>query len=211
MHGTQHQNGAQSNGSTPAPGQQPRDELDMYSQILQSSGSNPLLRDTNLGQGNYDETYLWQQVRSYRKGLYAYIAFSGVLSKRAIYETKIRLAREGFTHYNEADQEPQQWDALDEDDVDDGESFWTAQRRRGDEIWSKLADNRHALSEKQAAAILEKTDISDEFMPVFWQMVSGRHEVSRSQDAELLRDMLTGIKHLRSDDGGDVAGLLEEA
>jgi len=202
-----HTNGhSKSNGTTV---NSPRDELDMYSEILRPSGSNPLLEDTNLGQGNYDESYLWQQIRSYRKGLYAYTAFSGVLTKRAIYETKIKLAREGFTHYNESTEDVEQWDSLQEEDIDDDESYWTAERERGEEIWNSLSDDRTPLSEKQAAAVFRLTNISEEFMPIFWSMVSGRHEVSRSKDAELLRDMLTGIKHLRSDDESDASGLLE--
>lgn len=201
---------AHTNGNSGGQGaSRPNDELDMYGDLLQQSSANPLLQRTNLGQGNYDTDYLWQQVRSYRKGLFAYIAFSGVLSKRAIHETKIKLAREGFSHWNEEDKTVDQWGALDEDDREDGESIWTAERRRGEEIWQSLSDNETPLSEKQAAALLEKTDVSEEFMPIFWQMAAGRHEVSRSKDAELLRDMLTGIKHLRSDPDGNAAALLE--
>lgn len=203
---------ARTNGhSQSGEAQRPSDELDMYGDILRQSDANPLLENTNLGQGNYDTDYLWQQVRSYRKGLFAYIAFAGVLSKRAVHETKIKLAREGFSHWNDEKGRVDQFDALDESDRKDNESIWTAERRRGEEIWQSLSDDRTPLSEKQAAALLEKTDVSDEFMPIFWEMAAGRHEVSRSKDAELLRDMLTGIKHLRSDPDGNVAGLLGDS
>jgi hypothetical protein len=204
----QHRNG-HSQGSEVQQG--PSDELDMYGDILRQSNANPLLEKTNLGQGNYDTDYLWQQVRSYRKGLFAYIAFSGVLSKRAIHETKIKLAREGFSHWNDNKGVVEEWDPLDEDAKEDGESIWTAERRRGNEIWNKLSDNRTPLSEKQAAALLDKTNVSEDFMPIFWEMAAGRHEVSRSKDAELLRDMLTGIKHLRSDPDGNAAALLGDS
>lgn len=198
-----HQNGQQEQQSNP------RDELDMYSQILHQSGNNPLLKNTNLGVGNYDDQYLWQQIRSYRKGMYAYIAFGRILSQRAIHETKVKLGREGFRHYNEKTGEPQVWEGIDEDDVDEKKSSWTVERERGEEIWRSIGDARKPMTEKQAAAIMEKANIDDEWLPIYWEMVSGRHEASRSRDAELLRDMLTGIKHLRGDsDDEAAAGLL---
>jgi len=199
-------NGHQSSGQGAK--QRPSDELDMAGDILKQSEANPLLQQTNLGQGNYDEDYLWQQVRSYRKGLFTYIAFSGVLSKRAIYETKVKLAREGFSHWNEQKNEVEEWNPVDESSGDDDKSIWTVERRRGEEIWDALSDNRTPLSQKQAAALLEKTELSEEFMPIFWQMASGRHEVSRSKDAELIRDFLTSINEVRSDAGGDINGML---
>lgn len=185
-----------------------RDELDMYGQILSQSGNNPLLRDTNLGVGNYDDQYLWQQIRSYRKGMYAYIAFGRILSERAIEETKVKLGREGFRHYNETVDEVEKWDPVSDDDVDDRESIWTTERERGKEIWQRIGDSRVPLTEKQAAAIMEKANIDDDWLPIYWEMVSGRHEASRSRDAELLRDLLTGIKHLRGDSGDDAASEL---
>lgn len=194
----------QTNGQSGAT--EPRDELDMYSQILRSSGDNPLLENTNLGLGNYDESYKWQQIRSYRKGLYAYVAFSRILTQRAIHETKVKLAREGFSHYNEQKDKVEQWDSF--NGTAENQSRWVAEMERGESIWEELSSPRDALSTKQVAAIIKKTGISTEWVPIYWQMVSGRHEVSRSQDAELIRDLLTGIKHLREDGGSDSSGSL---
>ena len=184
--------------------QAPRDELDLRSQIVEQSDGNPLLQQSNLGLGNYTETYLWQQVRSYRKGLYAYIAFGNVLTKRAIYETKMELGRDGYVHFDENQKEVAQWDPLSEDDVRDDESSWTAERRRGKRIWDSLGEAPQPVTQKQVAAVIKKTGVEPgKWLPIYWQMVSGRHDVSRSLNAELIRDFLSDIKHLRDDAEGE--------
>lgn len=191
------QNG--SNGST-TNDDAPRDELDMYQQILRPSQQNSILKTTNLGHGKYDDDYLWQQIRSYRKGLFAYIAFGDILSQRAVHETKVLLAREGFDFYDESRGEPKSFDPLREEDIDERESSWNAELRYGEEIWQRMGDWDQPLSKEQVAAVIDKTGVDTEWLPIYWQMVAGRHEASRSLDAELLRDMLTGIKHYRQDE-----------
>jgi len=200
----QHHENGQDETTTP----RIRDEADVYQQVLGSGTSNPLLRDADLGQGNYDDEYLWQQIRSYRKGLYAWIAFGNVLTERKIYETKMQLGDEGYNaFYDESESDVQVWGALDEDDIPDDRSRWNVVKERGEEIWQRLGEPDVMLSQKQLSAIQSKTGLSQEWMPIFWELVSGRHEVSRSKDAELLRDLMTGVKHLR-EEGSDEGGLL---
>jgi len=200
----QHQQNGQDDSQTP----RIRDEADVYQQVLGSGTSNALLRDADLGQGNYDDEYLWQQIRSYRKGLYAWIAFGNVLTERKIYETKMQLGEEGYNaFYDESESDVQVWEALDDDAVPDDRSRWNYVKDRGEEIWQRLGEPDVMLSQKQLSAIQSKTGLSQEWMPIFWELVSGRHEVSRSRDAELLRDLMTGVKHLR-EEGGDEGGLL---
>lgn len=205
----QHQarSNGQGNGQSGSTDNNPIDELELSSQLAQSSGGNPLLEQVNLGVGNYDEQFLWQQVRSYRKGLYAFIAFDGALTERAVHETKVKLAREGFAYYNKAKEDVEQWDAvdLDEDDVGLRESRRQLVLERGEEIWKSLGQEDTVLTQKQVAALIEKSGVSLDWLPVYWQMVSGRHEVSRSLDAELLRDVFTSINHLRNDADDDTA------
>jgi len=180
------------------------DELGLQEQILKSSGGNPLLEGTNLGLGNYDTDYKWQQVRSYRKGLYAWIAFGNTLTKRQIYETKIKLGRNGFNAiYDDRDREVKTFPPLEEagDDPEDEErSSWNRALDRGRKIWRRLGDPHQIFTEDQISAISQKTGIDSEWQPLFWELVAGRHEVSRSEEAELLRDALTGIKELRTQD-----------
>lgn len=172
----------------------PRNPNELQGMLLSGARGNPLFDQVNLGQGNYSDDDFWQQIRAYRRGLYVYIAFGSTLEKRAIHETKVKLAREGYTHYNEEGNQVEQWQPLDADDVAEDESSWEAELRRGEEIWNSLGDNREVMTTKQAAAILKKTNADTDWLPVPWQMVVGRHEASRSREAELLRDLLTNPK-----------------
>lgn len=180
--------------------QEIRDEMDMRSTVAKASDGNPLLKQSNLGLGNYTEDYLWQQVASYRKGLFAYIAFGNVLTERAIYQTKMELGRDGYTHFNEAHNEVDHWDGITAKDVGDRQSTWNAEFERGQEIWETLGEAPSPVTEKQVAAVVKKTGVEPgKWLPLYWQMVSGRHDVSRSLNAELLRDLLTGVRHLRDE------------
>jgi hypothetical protein len=192
---------AKTNGHDDEQIQQVVDELGLQEQILSSDGSNPLLKETNLGLGKYDEDYKWQQVRSYRKGLYAWVAFGRVLEQRKIYETKLKLGLKGYNPtYDVRSSEVEVWKPLDQTDKwdDDEQSRWNAALERGRHIWRRLGDPEEIITEQQVAAVGEKTALVDEWKPLFWELVAGRHEVSRSDDAELLRDALTGIKEIRN-------------
>jgi hypothetical protein len=177
-----------------------RDELGLQEEILSASQSNPLLNETNLGLGKYDDDYKWQQVRSYRKGLYAWIAFGRVLEQRQLYETKLKLGRDGYNPvYDESDGTVRTWAPLGESDYDGAtQSSWSAALERGREIWQRLGSPDEVITAEQVAAVAAKTSITEDWKPLFWELVAGRHEVSRSEDAELLRDALTGIKELRN-------------
>lgn len=195
---------------SPADDQQLVDDVDVADKLIRSSRGNSLLENTNLGTGHYSEDTLWQQVRSYRKGLFAYTAFANLLTERAIEETKMRLGREGFRHYNENKGGAEFWEPLDEDDIDELESSWTAEYRRGEEIWQALHDAKMPLSEEQIYAVMDKANVEPgHFLPVYWQMATGRHDASKSLGAELLRDVFSDMKHVRDDaEGEDTKGLL---
>lgn len=198
----QHKNGESAAGGQ-SDYQDVRDNLDIQARIISSSSSNPLLRETNLGLGKYDDSYKWQQIRSYRKGLYAWIAFGRTLSERKVYETKLKLGEEGYNAiYDNVDSDVKQFDAFDESDWSwDAEetSRWTAVRARGEWIWTRLGEPNEVISDEQFAALANKTGVVDEWQPLFWELVAGRHEMSRSEGAELLRDALTGVNEYRGE------------
>ena len=73
---SQRQNGT-TNGSTGGQPTQPRDELDVAAEFVASSGYEELLQDLNIGTGNYSDEDLAMQMRSFRKGMVAAVAFDG--------------------------------------------------------------------------------------------------------------------------------------
>ncbi len=160
---------------------EPRDDLDVAFSIIRSSEYSDLLEQINLGTGYYDDEDIAMQMRSVRKGLVTDIAFSESLRKRAIQETKVKLADEGFSFYNERKEKPQIWQPLTDDDIDE-RGRTTALFERGDEIWNALADSRYALSVEQAAAIDEKTSL-DPFKPIFNHLAAAYHESTKSKGA----------------------------
>lgn len=162
---------------------EPRDDLDVAYSIIRPSEYNDFLAQLNLGTGYYSEEDLAMQMRNIRKGLVTDIAFSETLRKRAIQETKVKLADEGFSFYNEQKQEPQTWLPISDGDIDVDGNGRTAQLfNRGDEIWESLADPKFSLSLEQAAAIDEKTSL-DPFKPIFNHLAASYHETTKSKGA----------------------------
>jgi hypothetical protein len=166
-----------------------------------------LFEGTGFGLGNYDESLYWQQVRGFRKALVAHLAFADTLHKRAIAETKLKLAKEGFSYVNDR-QETKKWKAWDElDDGEKAESKWAdcdgqTLQQRGEEIWSDMASPFESLTEEQRAALKAKAGVDDRFVSVFESLQDMRHEGSRSKGARLLDNFTTAAQVLRQDASG---------
>jgi hypothetical protein len=194
---------AQSNG----PSQGPRDELDVADEIVSPSTYEDLLQQVNLGTGVYDDEDVSMQMRSFRKGMIVDVAFDGVLFDRAIEETKIKLADNGFKHYNETREEVQVWDPVDEDRVEDlGRT--KALRKRGEEIWDQLSAPAQPISDKQAAALAEFVGI-DTMKPVFWRLLAAYHEASKSREGHTQDNFFQRVKKnlvndISADDGSSL-------
>lgn len=160
---------------------EPRDDLDVAYSIIRPSEYNDLLEQVNLGTGYYEDEDMAMQMRNIRKGIVTDMMFSETLRKRAIQETKVKLADEGFSFWNETKQEPKTWLPLDDKHVDE-RGRTTALFERGEEIWSELADPKYALSVEQVAAIDEKTSL-DPFKPIFHHLAAAYHESTKSKGA----------------------------
>lgn len=197
-----------SNGSSSGDKSSARNALELKDKLVEGAGGNPLLEHVNLGQGNYKDTDYWQQIRSYRRGLFLHTAFANIISERAIKETKIKLGREGYNaQYNDLEEAVDQFDpANNKYDFDRADSPRQKILEHGNWIWERLGDPATPISEKQVAAILDKTGATLDWLPISWQMVLGRHEASRSRDAELIRDVLSNVRHIRTDGDGDGSG-----
>jgi hypothetical protein len=74
----------------------PQDELHLYSQVVGPQTDDEFLQENNLGLGQYDKDEYWQQVKSFKDGLYARSAFSERLFRRAVKETVFGLGKEAW-------------------------------------------------------------------------------------------------------------------
>lgn len=188
----------QSNGGR----DQARDELDVAHSIVGPTDYDELLERVQPGTSYYEDEDLRLQMRSFRKYLVTKVAFDTPLWERAVYETKIKLADEGFAYYDEANEEVKQWSAIEEDDETLQEhGRTTALQKRGDEIWSELGRPDQTLSEEQAAAMAEKSGI-DVFRPIFGSLVAGYNEMSKSREGRTQDNFFGRVKKhfVESDD-----------
>lgn len=171
-----------------------KDELDQLFEILEASDANELLGAVNAGLGNYDDAVLWSQTESYRKGLIAHTLVAGLFVERSITEAKKWLAENGTTFFKESEMDVKSFDPF-EKAVDKGkfevgeyESSWNAKRRYGEMIWRRFDTADKAVTEKQHAAMVKATGMEPgEYIPMFWDMFAGKHDMSRSHGAELLK------------------------
>lgn len=185
--------------TTDARPDEPRDELDVANRFVAPTTYDELLEKVNLGTGFYQDEDISLQLRNFRKGLIADTAFDGRLWDRAVYETKIKLADEGFSWYNEHKDTVEHWPAFEELSENEYEGGRTAAlRERGDEIWSSLGDPHQALSDSQAAALSEKASLQT-FKPVFWRLLAAYHEASKSKGARTQDNFFQRVKKVLDD------------
>ncbi|MCG1002867.1 MULTISPECIES: hypothetical protein [Halobacterium] len=174
------------------------DELDAYAQVI---GSSPDLdMGTNFGQGNYNERIFYDQIKNYRRAAKAMELFQRILLERAIYETKIKLAQDGITFYDDDQDEVFQASGIDPDDEHRSKEL----RTEGENIWQKMNESDRVLSDRQVKAIVQKTGHDLDWQSFYAKVLVFYHETSRSLNAELIRDFLTGIKELRGDAESEV-------
>lgn len=201
---TPQHNGQRTDQPVPNPG----DGDEVVEQIMESP-EGELFESGGFGLGNYDEQLYWQQVRGFRKSLVAHLCFASTLKKRAIAETKRRLAVEGIEVY---DAQSDRWIRRDPwHELGDDER---AESRYADcdgltldeyaeQVWDKLgSDVKNGLSRKQRVAIEEKAGFESRFASTFEKLENIRHEASRSRGARLLDDILGAAQILRNESGG---------
>lgn len=200
------------------------DHLDALEDVLQGPNTNPLLEQTNLGQGNYDEDYLWQQIQSYRDGLFAHKAFSSLVTNRHVRTARLELGKSGMRFYNKTRDDVINIEAFDPENPDEDKyldrmnmerdveyySTWTLIEKRGEFIWrEELGDPKTVgLTGMQQAALVEKSGSNTEWLPIYWEMVAGRHEASRSLDSTLIKYVLGDVQERHQKTGEDSKSLL---
>jgi len=164
---------------------------------------------------------MWQQVESYRHGLYAGAAFRRIVEQRAKQETKTQLAIGGWSCVKPGSNtgRTKEWKGWDEMTQEEREELWGDLRnspdepfdrrrwieRRGEEIYEKLLemtspeDRRYPADEAEA----EFSGYSGEWEPPHNRMLMMRHEASRSRGARLLDNVFQRVKkHISDGDSG---------
>lgn len=166
--------------------EEPKSELDLYGSALgPTTVDDEFLQRTNFGLGNYSSREMYQQVESFRDGLFADAAFSSVLLERAVDYTKRRLAE-------------QQWQEEygDQDDPDVSRREYI--EANADDIWESLGsvEDREEPSPQQAKldAMAKHAGVTSDWVPPHWRVMKMRHEASRSRDARLLDNVFGRVK-----------------
>lgn len=176
----------------PGPGgpeRAPGSMLEVYMHAIASRANDDFLDQINLGIGNYTNDEYWQQVKAFRKGLFADSSITRRLVERAVLETKMEMVDAIY-------------DERDSARILQGVDYPEPKRDRPrhayledemDEVWRNLGyrtdEEQYTTEEHQAWLIHEVTGLDYNWVPPQWRMLKMRHEASRSKDAHLLDDL----------------------
>ncbi|QLD84618.1 hypothetical protein HWV23_02735 [Natronomonas halophila] len=184
--------------------QRPHKDLDLYQEAVNPSLTEEFLNNNNLGLGNLTEAEVYQQIESYRAGMFADAALSDRIDNRRLEETKRALAEEGWTYINDngKKKDVSGWNGKG-DSWKESEDRRRYLERRGEEIWDSLPE------EQQFEAIVEFTGRPD-WMAPHYRMLLMRNEASKSKEARTQDNLFGRVKKLISnDDNGDGGGARE--
>ena len=197
----------------------PRDQLDLYSQVVDSTAVDPFLDRQNLGLGNYKEREMWQQVESYRHGMYATAAFRRVIDERAVRETQTEIAIKGYSLTNPQTGDSVRLKGWDEMSQEERRETWRELRnsederfdrrrwieRRGQQLYEELEKMTDEEQRRWPAseAVREIAGHSGSWDPAHNRMLMARHETSRSRSAQLLDNVFGRVKEHVTDGNGE--------
>lgn len=169
---------------------QPASELDLYLKAIDGRVNDAFLDQVNLRLGNYQNQEYWQQVQSFKNGLYAESAFGRRILDRSIEETKRQLAEERYA-------------AIGEDDET------TMDRRRfietrKEEIWDEMAPEDPNAPDPRVEHIQRVAGIDGDWAPPFWRMLKMRHEASPSRGSRMADNLFGRVKQLYNSSDGEL-------
>lgn len=175
--------------------QQRADQLDLMQQAVDDVEGDEFLSANNLGLGNYTDDEMWQQIESFKTGLYGEAGFADLINEMAIEKTKREMAREKWRQLS------------DEDRAQETRREWIIAKK--EELWDDLGDidrevgdreDRRALElERKAEAIEEHLGAIPDWIPPHWRMLLARHETSRSREARLIDNLFDRVDEVQGD------------
>jgi len=165
--------------------------LEIYMEAVENKSGDSFLEEVNLGVGNYSDGEYWQQVESFRNGLYADTAMTQKIVERARLQTQRRLVD---AIYGDGDDR-----ILRHIDYPDPEESGTPPKKEYlennmEEIWQGLGyesrdGESYSATEHQAWLVHVCTGLGTDWTPPHWSMMMARHEASRSKGARMLDNL----------------------
>jgi hypothetical protein len=195
--------------------QETRDELDLYEQSINAVHGDEFLERNQVGLGNLNDDEMWQQIESYKNGMYGEAAFGTVVDNLLVEETKRELALQQWGELGETDEERRE--KLRENEDWDYPSKRAFVERKKDELWDRLGpsgdvgssqDRRAVRIQNQVEKIEEVTGRLPGWTSPHWRMLLMRLDSSRSRDGRLIDNVFGRVQEQRYSGDGDVAQLL---
>jgi len=152
----------------------PASTLELYDGIINPQPADDVVAD--LGTGYYTEDEQWQQVLSYRDGMFGDALLARGIAQRAISETITALGRHGAEWWDPNRNEYREKEGVGPADTAPRESPREAIRKRGKRIWHLLGIQKDeeepaGPSTLQIEALLEHAGITGDWMPPQWRML----------------------------------------
>lgn len=192
----------------------PSSMLEVYMHAIDSPVGDNFLDKSNLGLGNYNTHEYWQQIQSFRNGLYADSAMTRRLLHRAIFETKRKMAIDAYEGKDIDFYAPEP----DEIDITDDERDELADKLEiepedvqivmdrqsyindyADEIWNNLGSSTKSKEQVRAEMVHQYTGLGQDWVPPHWRMLKMRHEASRSKGARLIDNLFERVREVKND------------
>ena len=177
----------------------PSQNLEVYNKATEPTAKDDdFLERNNLGLGFYDENEIWQQLERFSDGIFSQAAFQDKIVRKAISETKRKLALEGKSFFDHVEVEPVKIDGWRE--LDDSEKADKTRREyideTGEEVWERMDEDQ------RLAAIEMASGITDDWTAPHLRILLAQHEMSRSKGARAL-DNLFGRESKRIIESSD--------
>lgn len=170
----------------------PNSMLEVYMSMLAGNTGDDFLETINLGTGNYTNDEYWQQVQSFRNGLFAESAVSRHVLEKARRETKEALVEAIFET-----PEAQILDGVSYPAPDDDTSQREYYNEHADEIWESLGTAEMPPSRHKAVLVNEVTGLGMNWSPPHHRMLKMRHEASQSKGARALDNLFDRVKEFQ--------------
>lgn len=179
----------------------PSSMLEVYMHAIDSPIGDDFLDKSSLGLGNYNTGEYWQQIHSFRQGLYADAGLTRRVLERAIYETKRGLAKDCYRRSEQLKRIPHPKPNKPPDGFEfKGDEYETEEeyiQKYADQIWEGIDEIEGDTVQLQVQLIERYSGIDRNWVPPHWRMLMMRHEASRSKGARLIDNLFERVREVK--------------